>query len=547
MSETEEILDELQKLARLVSRMPDLEVVAGRGGSGFSFNHVRRVISMDEARLHAESRNFLRGLVLHELAHAVLTRVHRHATSAFSRRIFFALNALEDTRIENWLLERFPGSRPWIEEYNGKFLRNTVPEMQEMLDLRSNLPPLHELIASLMARWWHGQGNISIPDRCVPLLEQVWPSFQQHAQTHPESLPSDEVQERYDRSEVRQLYVLDDRDSPPDEFEKSVRLAQADAWKNIEENLLPVFRKLVPPEHRSPMSSKIAMFVQWSGALHTEAHHPGRHVHTISQQVFDEIFGKSCSAKKAPPWVESVSAYDLLVEEQADVIEALIDAIEDAFPPERSRNWIGPRQSGTRLKLKSIPQAEADPRRAGEIWDKKSSLLRPKPHVVVLIDRSGSMTGERIKAATAGAVLLAEASRRADLPLSLFAFNNTCDALIEPEDSLEEKKGRIGGLVDAASGGTDMAQALKHVAKHLEESYAAHRMLVVLGDGEDDSAQIGPILKSLKASGVCVLALGVGESDGMKNLFNRAQVGLNAAAIPAAFGKALRYALRMGL
>jgi len=101
--------------------------------------------------------------------------------------------------------------------------------------------------------------------------------------------------------------------------------------------------------------------------------------------------------------------------------------------------------------------------------------------------------------------------------------------------------------VDAASAGTDMAQALKHVAKHLEESHAAHRMLVVLGDGEDDSAQIGPILKSLKASGVCVLALGVGESDGMKDLFNRAQVGLNAAAIPAAFGKALRYALQMGL
>ena len=113
MNDIDTILAELEQLARLASRMPDLVVKAGPPGSGYSFNYVRREISMDGARLVSESRNFLRGLLLHEVAHAILTRLHHHATTAYCRQIDIrlALNAVEDARIESWLQVRFPGAR----------------------------------------------------------------------------------------------------------------------------------------------------------------------------------------------------------------------------------------------------------------------------------------------------------------------------------------------------------------------------------------------------------------------------------------------------
>ena len=64
-------LDELERLAQLVSHMPDLVLREGDAGTGWSFNRRDRVITMDGSKLRSESRNFNRGLVLHEMAHAV--------------------------------------------------------------------------------------------------------------------------------------------------------------------------------------------------------------------------------------------------------------------------------------------------------------------------------------------------------------------------------------------------------------------------------------------------------------------------------------------
>lgn len=153
-----------------------------------------------------------------------------------------------------------------------------------------------------------------------------------------------------------------------------------------------------------------------------------------------------------------------------------------------------------------------------------------------------------MRSAAAGAVLLAEASCRADLPFSLFVFADRCIQLLAPGTDIDEAKGSIGGLVNAASGGTNTADALEQVAKHLEESPALHRMVVVLGDGEDNPRSVRPVVQQLERSGAIVVALGVGPSTGgMKACFKRARTGLSAKAIPAALAASLRASLRLAI
>ena len=154
------------------------------------------------------------------------------------------------------------------------------------------------------------------------------------------------------------------------------------------------------------------------------------------------------------------------------------------------------------------------------------------------------MKGPRIKAATAGAVLLSEVSRRANFPISLFAFNDQCTLVLD--GSFEEAEGRIGGLLKAAAGGTELAKALGEVATHLERSNAQNQIVIVLGDGEDNAREVAFLLEQMEESGVVVMALGVGpNSEGMQNCFSRARTGLEPGAIPGALATLLRHAVTL--
>ena len=532
------LLDELQELARLVSRIPDLLVKAGSPGSGWFFNHKDKVISLDGGRLLTESRDYNRGLVLHELLHANLTRMHRHATGDCYNQpdIRMATNAFEDARIETYLLERYPGARSWVETYNAKLLRNTVQDLAEVPWDR--LPPLSAFVASLMTRWWHGDKAV-VPEKVAPFVEKAWPFFERMSKTFPEAIPSRELTlSAYARSSCRSLYLIDDLSNPPDLFEMAVRITQAQAWAIMEEGLMPIVRQLASEEHRYKRPHGIhPLFQRWSEDRTCSERLPGP---LVSLRV--------CGSGPAPLWKSDVANYLDRSSEHSHAIQALVDAVNEAFPPVAMRNWSRPRRSGSRLHLRSVQQAEADPRRLTEIWEKRLPPTLPKPFITVLVDRSGSMKGTSMKLTAAGCVMLSEVSRQADLPLSLFTFCDRCDCLVSWDQKMDDViRGRIGGLAWAAAGGTEMAKALSEVQIHLEKAPFPQRLLVVLSDGEDEPDQVKRIVQSIEASGVIVLGLGLGpRTDGLRECFRNACTGLKPEDIPHAFSAVLRRALKLG-
>jgi len=113
-------LEELEQLARLTAGRSELRLMAGQPGSGWSWNWRTHTISIDGGRLESNTADFTRGLVLHESAHAAITRLSEIAPQSILKvwRLFSLLNLLEDCRIETWMQNRFPGCVAWVREYN---------------------------------------------------------------------------------------------------------------------------------------------------------------------------------------------------------------------------------------------------------------------------------------------------------------------------------------------------------------------------------------------------------------------------------------------
>ncbi len=149
-------------------------------------------------------------------------------------------------------------------------------------------------------------------------------------------------------------------------------------------------------------------------------------------------------------------------------------------------------------------------------------------------------------AAFAGCVLVSEVCHKAEIPFSLFTFSNRCEEVIGWQTALDDtQRGRMGGLAKAASGGTNMAEALRKVGQHLMHSPHPHRVLVVLGDGDDGDHQVAALARRLSQSGVHLVGLGVGpDTAALGDCIPNSRTCLIPGAIPGALASVLEQVVR---
>lgn len=134
----------------------------------------------------------------------------------------------------------------------------------------------------------------------------------------------------------------------------------------------------------------------------------------------------------------------------------------------------------------------------------------PLGALVLVLDHSGSMTGEKVeicKAAAAGAVRLL--SRRDQVGIVVFEAVSEWLVPLGPAEDKEEICRRIGGI--GAGGGTIMAPAMEKAFAALKGAEADVRHVVLLTDGQtaerEVCAQLG---RDLGAAGITVSTIAVG-------------------------------------
>ena len=534
-------VEELEQLARLTAFRPELRLVVGESGSDWSFDWRTGTISVDGGRLVSESADFNRGLVLHESAHAAITRLQSMVPGETlkDRRLFALLNTVEDCRIETWMQIRFPGSQPWVREYNNRLFRPILAADIER-------PPAAQFLGGILTRWWFGTATEPMGEAARQALDSVWPAVERVLKALPPKLDAlGDPSATYARSAVSGCYVALDDVHPPAAFEKAVRLAQYEMWSVVHRDILPAYLPLLPP--KDDLGKPFTFYL--STLLEAQRQRGVSWIHAAARTPAPATLTRPFprDREQAPLKPGGHAPYLQSWRRQHATIELLAEGLLRWFQAHGRIRYRHGCPWGNRLNLRAAMRFEADPRLYDQLWSRPLVPERIDPHFSVVIDRSGSMKGERMEQTFHGAVLLCEVCRRVGLPLSVYAFGSQVERLLHYDEPLSaEVRSRLGSLPESAQGDTNFAAALERVAADLGGSPFRDRFVIVLIDGEpDDEESARQQIAWLAADAVVLIGLGLGPATlRLQELFPVSRGNLTAAEVPAALATLLLRALR---
>ena len=520
-----EVLEELRQTACLLAGCHELTVVEGEDRTGWSYNSTTKVITMDSTRLRTESLDFNRGLLLHEGAHAAITRLRPmiHGDLYARPEIFSIINALEDCRLESWLIERFPGSKPWIKEYNDKLIRSSFKGSVDQSG--AEFPAILAIPWMIVSTWWHGKKALELPPEWSAIRDEIWPTVDAISRLYPRAIiPTHIVRTRYEQLGLPIRFLGDDSEQEPDVWEKETQICQAEMWNLFENSIRPVLCRILPdskkPRHRE-------WYRQWLTVWMGNHSGPIRNASALSGQQGPNTGGSGTKSSNSIPWKANLPNYELMRSKSASVIERLSDEILRRLQPEVFRQWTGPHASGSKLCLFSVVRAEGDPSRKEQVWRRQTHYTRPDPLIVMLVDHSGSMSGQRMQVTSEAAVILSETCARCGIGLSVFAFESQCTPVIDWRQPIDDTaRSILGGLADAAEGGTDLESALKDMLHHFAQSPFSNRYLFILSDGNvDEVDKVRAVVRQLEHEGIQVRGLGLGpETRNLKEVIPNSEV-----------------------
>ncbi len=538
---------ELDELVRIVALRGDLQLQAGAPGSGWWFQPRSALINADAQDLIQRQGDYVRGLAIHEAAHAAITRyqdiVPRDALRM--RWLQLLLNVVEDCRIEEWMQLRLPGCEPWVRSYNDRIFgrARSAPRAKSALA---------RFCLGVLCRWWYGQHPSDLGDEVQDALERTWPALRRAIGLQPPAtrllLPA--VRAHYWRSPVCRAFVATDGLHPPDDWEALVRLAQYGCWATLYQDVLPILEPLLDQDRRKEHEARKAveeMFRQLRG-------HEGPPPESAQQ-------GRR---RGAPGWTgpgggpdtreEIEKALDVDPDDRylatwkrvAPLVDELAEALLRILEKVGRTRWISGYASGARLDPRIAMQMEADPRHYVQLWQRKSLPRRVDPAFILLLDRSGSMEGDRMEHAFEGLVLLVEVCKRLGIPTEIWSFASNHRQERSWDEGLgADTRNQLGRLPQRCSGGTVMHEALHALGRRLPELPHRDRVLIVLGDGQpSDHRATRRAVSDLTAEGVACVGLGIGSGTReMRSLFGSGLFGVPVERVARSLALIIRQAL----
>ncbi|MEY3015170.1 MAG: hypothetical protein RIT45_3905 [Pseudomonadota bacterium] len=138
-----------------------------------------------------------------------------------------------------------------------------------------------------------------------------------------------------------------------------------------------------------------------------------------------------------------------------------------------------------------------------------SAVEQPTIAMMLVLDRSGSMQGEKMELAKEAARATAEALGQEDR-IGVVAFDNAPRRVVSLQRAGNRYRIATGIGSISASGGTNIYPALAMAAAELERVRAKVKHVILLSDGQAPRNGIDALVRQMRRSGVTVTTVGVG-------------------------------------
>ncbi len=137
--------------------------------------------------------------------------------------------------------------------------------------------------------------------------------------------------------------------------------------------------------------------------------------------------------------------------------------------------------------------------------DKPTASKRSDRAVLIVIDTSGSMGGNKLQEAKAGAIEGIKTAVGKGISFKVVAFGGACDSGVRIVSDWSERPGPAIRAIDSlsAGGGTPLGPALKLGSQMLRRAVPTHKgAVILLSDGADTCGGVSPVLNWMSSQGI---------------------------------------------
>lgn len=154
----------------------------------------------------------------------------------------------------------------------------------------------------------------------------------------------------------------------------------------------------------------------------------------------------------------------------------------------------------------------------------QKELNRPSLAIMLVIDKSGSMSGAKIQLAKRAAVATSEAINPRDL-IGVVGFDSEAQTVLDLTSAGDRATVTSNIASLDADGGTFLFPALEIAHESLQESSARRKHVIILSDGQTNGFGYEEMAQLMAADGITISTVGIGEGADMKLLEAIASAG----------------------